>query len=220
MCIHIGHSIHRMKVRKTANIRKQYNQLLTWPQDSTWESNKNTINITNNTKRSALSQQVTTRQQWTDARAKTWETQDTKDINDPQKKYCLRKMSRNIFLEGLNWFHGASLTLSSDGIKTHRCLVCMRDLLNLKKFYRRNITYYHVRKTECCLQEQMVENSLVARAVLFARTNGGQYFGSTCSLPNKNNNWANAWAFQQCDMCNQQNLRSACAYAQSDQSLW
>ena len=25
--------------------------------------------------------------------------------------------------------------------------------------------------------------------------------------------------FQQCNMCNQQNLRSACAYAQSDQSL-
>ena len=31
--------------------------------------------------------------------------------------------------------------------------------------------------------------------------------------------WAAAWDFQQCDMCNQQSLRSACAYAQSDQSL-
>ena len=28
-----------------------------------------------------------------------------------------------------------------------------------------------------------------------------------------------AWDFQQCGMCNQQRLRSACAYAQSDQSL-
>ena len=31
--------------------------------------------------------------------------------------------------------------------------------------------------------------------------------------------WASAWDFQQCGMCDQHNLRSACAYAQSDQSL-
>ena len=32
-------------------------------------------------------------------------------------------------------------------------------------------------------------------------------------------NWASAWDFQQCGMCDLQSLRSACAYAQSDQSL-
>ena len=32
-------------------------------------------------------------------------------------------------------------------------------------------------------------------------------------------NWAAAWDFQQCGKCDQQSLRSACAYAQSDQSL-
>ena len=31
--------------------------------------------------------------------------------------------------------------------------------------------------------------------------------------------WASAWDFQQCGMCDQQSLRSACAYGQSDQSL-
>ena len=31
--------------------------------------------------------------------------------------------------------------------------------------------------------------------------------------------WASAWDFQQCGLCNQQRLRSACAYAQSDQKL-
>ena len=31
--------------------------------------------------------------------------------------------------------------------------------------------------------------------------------------------WAVAWDFQQCGMCDQLSLRSACAYAQSDQSL-
>ena len=32
--------------------------------------------------------------------------------------------------------------------------------------------------------------------------------------------WASAWDFQQCGMCDQQSLRSACAYTQSDQSLF
>ena len=34
-------------VRKTAKIRKRYNQVPHLTQDTTWESNKNTINITN-----------------------------------------------------------------------------------------------------------------------------------------------------------------------------
>ena len=33
------------------------------------------------------------------------------------------------------------------------------------------------------------------------------------------NIWASAWDFQQCDMSDQQRLRPACAYAQSDQSI-
>ena len=32
--------------------------------------------------------------------------------------------------------------------------------------------------------------------------------------------WAATWDFQQCDMYDQQRLRSACAYTQSDQSLF
>ena len=32
-------------------------------------------------------------------------------------------------------------------------------------------------------------------------------------------NWVATWDFQQCGMCDQQSLRSACAYEQSDQSL-
>ena len=31
--------------------------------------------------------------------------------------------------------------------------------------------------------------------------------------------WVATWDFQQCGMCDQQRLKSACAYAQSDQSL-
>ena len=35
----------------------------------------------------------------------------------------------------------------------------------------------------------------------------------------KQYHWASAWDFQQCGMCDQQSLRSACTYPQSDQSL-
>ena len=35
-------------------------------------------------------------------------------MNDPQKKYRLGTVNKNIFLEGLNQFHGANLTLNSD----------------------------------------------------------------------------------------------------------
>ena len=41
----------------------------------------------------------------------------------------------------------------------------------------------------------------------------------TIIIAELNHKWASAWDFQQCGMCDQQSLRSACAYAQSDQSL-
>ena len=54
----------------------------------------------------------------------TYEKHTTqKNIKDPQKKYHLEPVSLNILLEGLNRFHGASLYLSSDMDKTHRCFV-------------------------------------------------------------------------------------------------
>ena len=47
-------------------------------------------------------------------RRKSMKTQDINNTNDPQKKYRLGKVSKNILLEGLNQFHGFNLTLSSD----------------------------------------------------------------------------------------------------------
>ena len=51
-------------------------------------------------------------EQWTDAKA--WQKQDINNTNDPQQKYRVGTVSKNILLEGLNRFHGANLTLSSD----------------------------------------------------------------------------------------------------------
>ena len=42
------------------------------------------------------------------------QTQNINNTNDPQKKYRLETVSKIILLEGLNRFHGANLTLSSD----------------------------------------------------------------------------------------------------------
>ena len=96
------------KVRKATKIRNRYNQSPRPTQDITRKVTRTQLNITNNT----ISQQVTTRQQWTDAKA--WKTQDKYNTNDPQKKYRLRTFSKNILLEGFNRFHDANLTLSSD----------------------------------------------------------------------------------------------------------
>ena len=56
------------------------------------------------------------------------QTQDRNNKSDPQKKHRLGMVSNNIFLEGLNWFHGVpTSSLVQMWIKTHRCLVCMKD---------------------------------------------------------------------------------------------
>ena len=56
-----------IKVRKKANIRNRYNQVAHVTKDAMRESDKNTKNITyKRAKKSALSQQATTRLQGTD----------------------------------------------------------------------------------------------------------------------------------------------------------
>ena len=54
--------------------------------------------------------------------------QDRNNINDPQKEHRLGMVSKNILLEGLNRFNGAPTSpLVQMWIKTHKCLVCMKD---------------------------------------------------------------------------------------------
>ena len=48
-------------------------------------------------------------QQWTVAKA--WQTKDINTTNDPQKKYRLGMVSKNILLEGLNRFHVSHIKL-------------------------------------------------------------------------------------------------------------
>ena len=78
-------------------------------------------------KRSTLSQQMTVRYQQTVVHKSTTK-QDRNNINDPQKKHHLGTVSKNNLLEGLNRVKGASTSpLVQMWIKTHRCLVCMKN---------------------------------------------------------------------------------------------
>ena len=101
-----------LKVRKTAKIRKRYNQVPHLPQDTTWESNKNIITITNNSQE--VSPFTAGDHKAAMNRHESMRNTDIKNKNDPQKKYHLGTVSKNILLEDLSWFHRANLTLSSD----------------------------------------------------------------------------------------------------------
>ena len=89
-----------IKVKKGAKIRNQYNQVPHLTQDTTWESNKNTINITNK------SQEVSHFRVGDHKAAmnsrKSMRNTRHKSTNDPQKKYRLGTVSKYILLEGLN----------------------------------------------------------------------------------------------------------------------
>ena len=41
---------------------------------------------------------------------KAWQTQDKNNTNEPQKKYYIGTVSKNILQEGLNQLHGVNLT--------------------------------------------------------------------------------------------------------------
>ena len=105
------------KVRKRATIRNQYNQAPHLTQDTNGKVTASQLDITN----------VITRHQQTDVHESITK-QDRNNINDPQKKHRLGTVNKNILLEGLNRFNGAPTSPSVQmWIKTHRCLVCMKD---------------------------------------------------------------------------------------------
>ena len=111
-----------------AKIRNRYIQTPHLTQDTNGKVKTSKLDITNESQEvTALSQQVTTRHQQTDVHESITK-QDRNNINDPQKTHPLVTVSKNILLEGLNRFDGAPTSPSVQmWIKTHRCLVCMKD---------------------------------------------------------------------------------------------
>ena len=101
-----------IKVRKTTKIRKRYNQVSHLTQGTTWESNKNTINITNKSQEVIPFPAGDHKAEMN--RRKSMRNTRRKNTNDPQKKTTLERSVKYFLLEGLSWFHCANLTLSSD----------------------------------------------------------------------------------------------------------
>ena len=122
------------KIRKMAKIRNRYNQEPHMTQDTNGKVTTSSIDITR-AKRSALSEQVTTKHQQTDVHESITK-QDRNNINDPQQKHRLGMVNKNVLLEGLNRFNGAPTSpLVQMWIKTHRCSVCMKT---------HNLSMYHL----------------------------------------------------------------------------
>ena len=78
-----------MEVRKGAKIRNRYNQVPHLTQDTNGKVTNSQLDTTNESQRSALSQQVTTKHIQTDTHIDIANTRQNKNIKDPQKKYCL-----------------------------------------------------------------------------------------------------------------------------------
>ena len=85
-------STNLYKVRKTAKIRKRYNQLPHLTQDTTWESIKNTINITN--KSQDVCPFPASGHKAAMNRHESMRNTRHKNTKDPQKKYRLGTVSK------------------------------------------------------------------------------------------------------------------------------
>ena len=75
-------------------------------------NNKNTINITKKSQK--ISPRPAGDNKAAFNRRESMTNTRHKNTNDPQKKYHLGTVSKIILLEGLNFFNGANITLSSD----------------------------------------------------------------------------------------------------------
>ena len=99
-------------------------------QDTDGKVRTSQIHITNESQEASpfpAGDHKATRQQQTDV-YESISKQDRNNINDPQKKHRLETVSKTILLEGLSRFNGAPTSpLVKVWIKTHRCLVCMKD---------------------------------------------------------------------------------------------
>ena len=104
-----GHNPTIFKVDKDAKIRNRYNQVPHLTQDTNAKVTNSQLDTTNKSQE-VSSLQGTNNQ----TRSKALQTQNRKNINDPQKKYRIGTVSENILLKGLNRFQGAKLTLNSD----------------------------------------------------------------------------------------------------------
>ena len=108
-------TVHVAQGRKGTKIRNRYNQVPHLTQDTNRKVTNSQLDITNESQevspfpagdhKASINKKT---------RTKAKQTQISYNMNDPQKKYRLGTVRKNILLEGLNQFHGTNPTLSSD----------------------------------------------------------------------------------------------------------
>ena len=123
--LHLGYFSHKSK--KRAKIRNRYNQAPHLTQNTNGKVTTLQLDITN--KSQAVSPfPAGDHKASINRRARKHNKNRQINKNDPQKKHRLRTVSKNIILEGLNWFYVALTSpLVQMWIKAHRSLVCMTD---------------------------------------------------------------------------------------------
>ena len=129
----LNYTLGLFKVRKLAKTRNRYNQAPQLTQDTNGKVTTPQLDITNESQE-AGSFPAGDHKAWINSITKTRQ----KLHKWSQKKHRLGKVSKNILLEGLNLFHGVPTSpLVQMWIKTHRCLVCIKDplLINANQFY-------------------------------------------------------------------------------------
>ena len=115
------------KVSKGATIRNRYNQVPHLIQETNGKVTTSQLDITNESLEVSPFP-ARDHKASINRRTRKQNKQNRNNRNNPQKKHRLGTVSKNILIEGLNRFHGAPTSpLVQMWIKTHRCLVCMKD---------------------------------------------------------------------------------------------
>ena len=96
-----------LKVRKAAKIRNRYNQVPHLTQIPHGKVRKTQLNITNKSKEVSPFTAGDNKAAMT--RRESMKTQDINNTKDPQKKYRLGMVSKNVLLEGLNTFKSTDM---------------------------------------------------------------------------------------------------------------
>ena len=104
----------RNKVSKGAKIMNRYNQVPHLTQDTNGKVTNSQLTATNESQEVSPFPAGDHKAQINRCAQRHNKHKTEKNIIDPQKKYRLGTVSKNILLEGLNRFHGANLTLNSD----------------------------------------------------------------------------------------------------------
>ena len=119
-------SVLLLQVRKRAKIRNRYNQVRHLAQDTNGKVTTQ-LDITNQSQEFSPFPSGDHKTS-INRRTRKHNIKDRNNINDPQMKHRLGRVSKYILQEGLNRFHCAPTSpLVQFWIKTHRCLVCIKD---------------------------------------------------------------------------------------------